>query len=182
MVDGLDLANWGAGPAPVLAALGAATRFIAAETRATGQRTVVALVGGADETGLSLSDGEAALSALRHSQIDAGVRTVLVASLPAMDYSEMNRLAVMAAVLEAPLVIANSRDGLFDGLYPALGLAADLHSGAQLPTMEAVFRLHAEPGMSLQSGSMLRGTLYTESEPCPMGCPDLPFEFEVRIP
>ncbi len=172
------------GNAPVFDALGAALTLTAAQAPATGRRAIVALLGGGDDSGLSESQRQAALAALRQQQADTGIQVVLIAGRLNGDSVERKNLAELAAALRAPIIYSGypkdwREKG--DGLYAALDLAADLLAGSALPSVEAVFRMKSDQPGGFQSGPTLHGTLWIESDLCPMGCAELPLEFAVDI-
>jgi len=172
------------GTAPVLDALGAALTLTAAQAPATGRRAIVALLGGGDDSGLSESQRHAALASLRQQQADTGIQVVLIAGRLDGDSVERKTLAELAAALRAPIIYSGypkdwREKG--DGLYSALDLAADLLAGSALPSVEAVFRMKSDQPGGFQSGPTLHGTLWIESDLCPMGCAELPLEFAVDI-
>jgi len=172
------------GTAPVFDALGAALTLTAAQAPATGRRAIVALLGGGDDTGLSESQRQAALDSLRQQQADTGIQVVLIAGRLNEGSVERKNLAELAAALRAPIIYSGypkdwREKG--DGLYSALDLAADLLAGSALPSVEAVFRMKSDQPGGFQSGPPLHGTLWIESDLCPMGCAELPLEFAVDI-
>ncbi len=172
------------GTAPVFVALGAALTLTAAQAPATGRRAIVALLGGGDDSGLSESQRQAALASLRQQQADTGIQVVLIAGRLDGDSVERRNLAELAAALRAPIIYSGyPRDWreTGDGLYLALDLAADLLAGSALPSVAAVFRLKSDQPGGFQSGPALHGTLWIESDLCPMGCAELPLEFAVDI-
>ena len=172
------------GTAPVFDALGAALTLTAAQAPATGRRAIVALLGGGDDSGLSESQRHAALASLRQQQADTGIQVVLVAGRLDGDSVERRNLAELAAALRAPIIYSGyPKDWreTGDGLYLALDLAADLLAGSALPSVEAVFRMKSDQPGGFQSGPTLHGTLWIESDLCPMGCAELPLEFAVDI-
>ena len=172
------------GTTPVFDALGAALALTAAQAPATGRRAIVALLGGGDDSGLSESQRHAALASLRQQQSDTGIQVVLIAGRLDVDSVERRNLAELAAALRAPIIYSGyPKDWreTGDGLYAALDLAADLLAGSALPTVEAVFRMKSDQPGGFQSGPTLHGTLWIESDLCPMGCAELPLEFAVDI-
>ena len=172
------------GSAPVFDALGAALRLTAVQAPATGRRAIVALLGGGDDSGLSESQRQAALDSLRQQQADTGIQVVLIAGRLDAHSVERKNLAELASALRAPIIYAGyPRDYREDrdGLYSALDLAADLLAGSALPSVEAVFRMKSDQPSGFQSGPALHGTLWIESDVCPMGCWELPLEFAVDI-
>jgi hypothetical protein len=172
------------GTAPVFDALSAALTLTAAQAPATGRRAIVALLGGGDDSGRSESQRQAALASLRQQQADTGIQVVLIAGRLDEDSVERKNLAELAAALRAPMIYAGyPRDWRWygDGLYSALDLAADLLAGAALPSVAAAFRMKSDQPGGFQSGPTLHGTLWIESDVCPMGCWELPLEFAVDI-
>ena len=172
------------GTAPVFDALGAALTLTAAQAPATGRRAIVALLGGGDDSGLSESQRHAALASLRQQQADTGIQVVLIAGRLDVDSVERRNLAELAAALRAPIIYSGypkdwREKG--DGLYSALDLAAELLAGSALPSVEAVFRMKSDQPGGFPSGPTLHGTLWIESDLCPMGCAELPLEFAVDI-
>ena len=172
------------GTAPVFDALGAALTLTAAQAPTTGRRAIVALLGGGDDSGLSESQRHAALVSLRQQQADTGIQVVLIAGRLDGDSVQRKNLAELAAALRAPIIYSGyPKDWreTGDGLYLALDLAADLLAGSALPSVEAVFRMKSDQPGGFQSGPTLHGTLWIESDLCPMGCAELPLEFAVDI-
>jgi hypothetical protein len=172
------------GTAPVFDALSAAMTLTAAQAPATARRAIVALLGGGDDSGLSGSQRQAALASLRQQQLDTGIQVVLIAGRLDANSVERTNLAELAAALRAPIIYSGyPRDWreTGDGLYSALDLAADLLAGSALPSVEAVFRMKSDQPGGFQSGAALHGTLWIESDLCPMGCAELPMEFAVDI-
>lgn len=172
------------GTAPVFDALAAALTLTAAQAPATARRAIVALLGGDDDGGLSESQRQVALASLRQQQADTGIQVVLIAGRLDEDSVERKNLAELASALRAPIIHAgyprNWRENR-DGLYSALDLASDILAGSALPSVEAVFRMKSGQPGGFQSGSALHGTLWVESDLCPMGCGELPLEFAVDI-
>lgn len=173
------------GSAPVFDALRAAMTLTVARAPATGRRAIVALLGGDDDSGLSASQRKAALVSLRQLRADTSVQPILIAGRLDEDSAQRKSLAEMAAALHAPIIYAgyprNWKDQT-DGLYSAMDLAADLLAGSALPTVEAVFRMKSDQPGAFQSGSLVSGTLYVESDQCPMGCWELPLQFAAEVP
>jgi hypothetical protein len=172
------------GTAPVFDALGAALTLTAAQAPATGSRAIVALLGGGDDSGLSESQRQGALASLRQQQADADIEVVLIAGRLDGDSVERRNLAELAAALRAPIIYSGyPKDWreTGDGLYAALDLAADLLAGSALPFVDAVFRMKSGQPGGFHSGPTLHGTLWIESDLCPMGCAELPLEFAVDI-
>ncbi len=172
------------GTAPVFDALGTALTLTAAQAPANGRRAIVALLGGGDDGGLSESQRQAALASLRQQQADTGIQVVLIAGRLDGESWERTHLAELAAALRAPIIYAGYPTDwrtTGDGLYAALDLAADLLAGSALPTVEAVFRMKSDPPGGFQPGAALHGTLWIESDLCPMGCAELPLVFAVDI-
>jgi hypothetical protein len=173
------------GSAPVFDALRAAMTLTAAQAPATGRRAIVALLGGGDDGGLSESQRRAALAMLREQQADTGIQVMLIAGRLDGDSVERKNLAELALALRAPIIYAGyPKDWreYGDGLYLALDLASDLLAGSALPSVDAVFRIKSDQSGGFQSGPALHGTLWIESDICPMGCAELPLGFAVEIP
>ena len=172
------------GTAPVFDALGAALTLTATQAPATGRRAIVALLGGGDNSGLSESQRQAALASLRQQQADTGIQVVLIAGRLDEDSVERKNLAELASALRAPIIYAGGPKDwreYRDGLYSALDLASDILSGSALPSVAAVFRMKSDQPGGFQSAPTLRGTLWIESDVCPMGCWELPLQFAVDI-
>jgi len=170
--------------ATVFDALAAALTLTAAQAPATGRCAIVALLGGGDDSGLSESQRQAALASLSQQQADTGIQVVLIAGRLDANSMERKNLAELASALRAPVIYAGypkdwRENG--DGLYSALDLASDLLAGSALPSVAAVFRMKSDQPGGYQSGPTLRGTLWIESDVCPMGCGELPLEFAVDI-
>jgi hypothetical protein len=170
--------------ATVFDALAAALTLTAAQAPATGRCAIVALLGGGDDSGLSESQRQAALASLSQQQADTGIQVVLIAGRLDANSMERKNLAELASALRAPIIYAGypkdwRENG--DGLYSALDLASDLLAGSALPSVAAVFRMKSDQPGGYQSGPTLRGTLWIESDVCPMGCGELPLEFAVDI-
>jgi hypothetical protein len=182
-----NLRMTGGGTSPVHEALARAAQLLAAHAPA-GRKSLVAVLGGGDESAMTATQRQASLDQLRQQFTAAAVTTVLVTSRLAATSPVRQELAGIAAALEAPLVIAGKPadwlEGFADqdGLYQALGFAAEIVSGTPLPTLQVVFRLRRNAGAPFESGSMLHGTVNVESELCPMGCAELPLPFAARIP
>ena len=172
------------GTAPVFDALAAALTLTAEQAPATGRRAVVALLGGGDDSGLSESQRQAALASLSQQQADTGIQVVLIAGRLDEDSVERRNLAELAGALRAPIIYAGyPKDwrAPADGLYWAMDLAADLLAGSALPSLHAVFRVKSDQPGGFQSSPALQGTLWVESNQCPMGCWELPLQFAVDI-
>jgi hypothetical protein len=183
-----SLQSMGGGLAPLVPALQAATDLMATSAPA-GSRALVILTGGADAVSGTIEQQDQALATrVAPAQRAAGIRTLLVAGQLPEASPERARLAQMAALLDAPLIFsgypANWRPEFnpFDGLHTAMALAADITGGAALPTLEAAFRLRTDAARPFVSGALLEGTVYIESDLCPMGCAEIPLAFAARIP
>jgi hypothetical protein len=183
-VGDLSLDTPSAGPAPLLEALQAATRLFADFAPPTGARTLVAIVGGSDQSGLGQPDERAAFERIRLAQAGAGLRTVLVTARMEENSAERVRLGDAAAMLGATVIHAGYPwpEWKRDGLRAAMALAADLASGATVSVLSVVFRVEAPPGETFQADHLLRGTVHVESDICGMVCAELPIEFSARIP
>jgi hypothetical protein len=176
--------------APVIDALRASYALTRDHAPGSHRRAVVALLGGGDDAGRDDAQRQAQQFALRREQDDAGVQTILVAGALNEGATERATLAELAAALHAPLIHAGfprnytnwDAGSPFDGLYAALGLASELLAGDALPMVTATFSLRAEAPFTFISGTLLRGTLYMESDQCPMGCWELPLDFAVEVP
>jgi hypothetical protein len=183
-----DLEPLVGGSAPLLDGLRVALALTAAQAR-PGSRTVVALVGGADDGEMSESSRASALASLRRQRDESGIEVVLIVGAPLEQTTDRRELAELSAALQAPAIsLGLSPTGWpfgqtwASGSYAALDLAADLIDGLALPTLSADFRITTgEPGAFL-AGATLHGTVYVESEPCPFDCQYLPLEFAVEIP
>ena len=177
------------GAAPLFDALEAAVA-LTAMSAPSGDRAVVALLGGTDDRELTASERDRALASLRRQRDDTGVRAILIDAAPTMPLAEHRAIAELAAALRAPTIsLGVSMDELqysaqrwASGSYAALDLAADLTEASPLPTLSAVFRVRANTAGAFQSGAKLRGVIYVESEICPMGCWEMPLPFVVEIP
>lgn len=173
------------GNAPVLEALSAALSLTAAQASTTQRRSIVAVLGGDDDSGMSEMQRKAALASLRQKQADTGIQVVLVVGRLDAESAERARLGELAAALRAPIIYAGYPSNWLvktDGLYAALELAADLLSGKVLPNVNAKFRMKSDQPGGFQTGSTLHGTVFVESDQCPMGCGELPYQFAVEIP
>jgi hypothetical protein len=182
-----DLEPLVGGSAPVFEGLRAALALTAAEAP-PGNRSVVALLGGADDGEMTETSRASALASLRQLRDESGIQVVLIVGATLEQASDRRDLAELAAALQAPAVslgiswVSPFGQIWASGSYGALDLAADLIDGLALPTLSADFRVEAsEPG-AFVTGSTLHGTVYVESEPCPFGCQYLPLEFAVEIP
>jgi len=177
------------GAAPLFDALGTAIATTA-ESAPSGNRTVVALLGGTDDRDMSASERDRALASLRRQRDETGVLTILIDGAPTMPLAGHREIAELAAALRAPTislgVVMDERQHFAQtwasGSFAALDLAADLTKGSHLPTLSAAFRVRAGAAGAFPSGATLRGVLYVESEICPMGCWEIPLAFAVEIP
>jgi len=173
------------GNAPVLEALSAAISLVAVHTPTAHRRAIVAMLGGADDSGLSDVQRRNALAELRQKQGDTGVQVVLVVGRLDAESAERTHLAELAAALRAPIIYAGYPSNWLiktDGLQAAMDLAADLLTGLPMPSVKATFRMKAEGPGGFEAGSFLHGTIYVESDQCPMGCGELPYQFAVEVP
>jgi hypothetical protein len=177
------------GSAPVFDALRAALTLTAVHAP-PGNRAVIALLAGGDDR-ISEAERPAALASLRRQRDDARIQSVLIGATPGGPHPDRLALAELAAALRAPAIFLGvkmaSGSGFLaqtwgGGSYAALDLAADLIDGVPLPTLSAVFRVHANQPGAFAAGATLHGVLYLESDICPMGCWELPLEFAVEIP
>lgn len=174
------------GSAPVFGALRAAFALTAAEAP-SGNRAVVALLGGGDDSDMSDSARQAALAVLRQQRDDAGIQSILITAAPEAQRGERLALAELSAALRAPAISLgvtydSSAHTWASGSFAALDLAADLIDGVPLPTLSAVFRVKADHPDAFPPGTTLHGAIYVESIICPMGCWEIPLEFAVEIP
>lgn len=182
-----NLRTTGGGTSPVLEALAMVRQLLVAHAPA-GRKSLVAVLGGGDESTMTQMQRQAVLDQLGQEFAAGALTTVIVASRLAEDSPARQQLAEIATALQAPLVIAGKPANWLeeyadsDGLYQALELAAEIVSGAPLPTLNVIFRLRRDTGAPFESGTMLRGTVNVESELCPMGCAELPLPFAARIP
>jgi len=173
------------GNAPVLEAMSAAISLVAAQTPATHRPAIVAILGGADDSGLSDTQRKNALAELRQKQGDTGVQVILVIGRLDAESAERTHLGELAAALRAPIIYAGyPRNWLIrtDGLHAALDHAADVLTGVPLPSVKATFRMKSERPGGFETGSILHGTIFVESDQCPMGCGELPYQFAVQVP
>jgi hypothetical protein len=183
-----DLEPLVGGSAPVFEGLRAALALTAGRAP-PGNRTIVALLGGADDGEMSESSRASALASLRRQREESGTEVVLIVGAPLEQTTDRRGLAELSAALQAPAVSLGIPwtgwpfgQPWASGSYGALDLAVDLMDGLALPTLSADFRITtAAPGTFL-AGATLRGTVYIESEPCPFDCQYLPLEFAVEIP
>lgn len=178
----------GGGFAQLVPALQAATDLIAAHAPA-GSRALIAMTGGADSVSSSIAQQDHTLtSRIAPAQRAAGIRSILVTGQLPEDSPERARLAQMAAMLDATMIFggypADWRHEFnpFDGLHTALLLAADITAGTPLPTIETSFRIRTDAARPFVSGELFEGTLYIETDLCPMGCAEIPLAFAARIP
>jgi hypothetical protein len=175
------------GASPVLDALAAVPSLLAAHAP-PGRRTLVAMLGGGDDTAAGEAERQAKLQQVAGSLAAAAIDTVIISSRLADPSPARDELAELAAAISAPLIVAGAPENWVDewthrdGLHPAMSLAAEIVSGTPLPTLDVVFRLRRPASDPFVAGSLLRGTLHVESEICPVGCAELPLPFAVRIP
>jgi hypothetical protein len=175
------------GSSPIFDALEAAIG-IATDQAPSGGRTVVAIISGDDQTGLTDAQRAAKLSALRQQRLDGGVQTILIAAFRPYDIADSMAVAELADTLGAPTISTGLIDPRHDdttpghGLFAAVDLAADLLAGADMPTLSATFRVRAPAAGAFVAGSTLHGVLLLESDICPVGCQELSLPFAVRIP
>ncbi len=177
------------GAAPLFDALEAAVALTAVSAP-SGDRAVVALLGGGDDRELTAPDRDRALASLRRQRDDTGVRTILIDAAPTVPLAVHREIAELAAAMRAPTISlgATMDERQFfaqtwaSGSLAALDLAADLTRGSHLPTLSAAFRVRANAAGAFSSGAILRGVLYVESEICPMGCWEIPLAFAIEIP
>jgi hypothetical protein len=173
------------GTAPVLDALGAAMTVMAAQAPADRRRVIVALLGGADDSGLTEAQQQVALESLRQQQAETGIQVILIAARLKEGSEDRRILAELAAALRAPIIHAGypgSFEDQTDGLYAALDLAADLSAGSALSSVKAVFRMKSNVPGGFQSGTVLHGAIYVQSDICDWECLLIPQEFAVRVP
>jgi hypothetical protein len=176
------------GTAPVFESLQAAMH-VSAERAPSGNRAIVAMLGGGEDRELSEAARRSALAALRQQRGATGIQSVLIVGAPAWS---VDRLAVadLAAALRAPAISLGVSRNTQDfaarswdaGSFAAFDLAADLIGGLPLPTLSATFRVKAGSPTTFAAGTTLYGVVYVESEICPMGCWEIPLEFAVEIP
>jgi hypothetical protein len=175
------------GISPVFDALQAAVRITTDEAPAGGS-TVVAVIGGDDQTGLTDSQRAAKLSSLRQQHLDSRVRTILIAAVDPGDIANSMAVAKLAEALGTPTIstgiidLPHSDRASAHGLFAALDLAADLIAGTDMPTLSATFRVRAPAAGAFVAGSTLNGVLFLQSDICPFGCEELALPFTVRIP
>ena len=173
-------------PVRLLDGLAAAYRLTASYAPSSRRPAVVAMVGGGDDTGLTAEQRKQALARLRQQQDASGIRTILVAARMDEASPQREELAEIMSELNGPLIISgyprNWETERAEGMPAAMVLAADLLSGARLPTINAVFRLRTDTAARFESGTMLRGRLWIETDQCGMGCAEMPLDFAVRIP
>lgn len=176
------------GAAPVHEALMAALASIAAGGP-QGNRALVAVLGGDDD---SIADGStraANLETLRRMRDGGGVLPVLINAARLSEPIARQGIAEIAAALRAPVVVPGTRLGpdrepqpWSAGIHAALQLAADLAAGSPLPTLTTTFRVRTSAAAGFAPGTTLRGTVFAESEICPLGCSTIPVEFVATIP
>jgi hypothetical protein len=177
------------GSAPVFDALEAAVG-LTAMSAPSGNRIVIALLGGGDDRDFSETQRDEMLASLRRQRDDTGVRTILIDAAPSMPLAEHHAIAELASALRAPTISLGvsmderqySAQTWASGSYAALDLAAELTAGVRLPTLSAEFRVRADAAGAFPSGAILRGVLHVETEICPVGCWEVPLAFAVEIP
>jgi hypothetical protein len=168
-----DLTPMVGGSSPVLDALHEATDAIG-QQGAAGQRYLVALTGGGDESGLDDSQWLIRARSLRQKQASQGIRSIIVpadsrpswytysknATGGVTEYGHSNNrrldeLARLAAMLDAPLVYSTGTPGTAAGLqFGQLAMAADLLAGRAL-RYEVDIRVIAASAGAFTSGSTL---------------------------
>lgn len=168
------------GTAPVFEALQAAIT-VAAASPPSGNRAVVAMLGGGDDRDMSEVARRSALAALRQNRDASGIQSVLIVGAPTRS-TERLALANLAAALHAPAISLGVEQTWAAGSFAAFDLAADLIGGLPLPTLSATFRVKAKSPAAFSAGTTLYGVVYVESDTCPMGCWEIPLEFAVEIP
>jgi hypothetical protein len=177
------------GSAPVVDALQAAVEFSVASAP-PGERFVVVMLGGGDDSAISATQREAALASLRQQRDQTGVRIILIDGSRAVSKTDHRNIADLATVTRATTIsLGLTRDDRdfqtqtwASGAFAALDLAADLVVGARLPSLTADFRIRAVSPGAFPPGSILRGVVIVESEICPVHCWVLPLEFAAEIP
>jgi hypothetical protein len=173
------------GSAPVFGALQAAMSLTAAQVPASGRPSIVALLGGGDDSGVTESQQQAALLALRQKQTDTGIQSILFACERNGNSADRRQLARIAAALSAPVIhalIEENPGSPTDGLYSALDFAADMLAGTTVRSLKAVIRLKVNSPARFISGTTLEGILYLESDLCQWGCEPLTMHFAVEVP
>jgi hypothetical protein len=176
------------GTAPVFEAMQAAIN-VAAASAPSGNRAIVAMLGGGDDRDMSEAARRSALAALGRQHAASGIQSVLIVGAPTWS-AERLAVAGVAAALHAPaislgLAAADPRGAVQTwaaGSFAAFDLAADLIAGSPLPTLSAAFRVKAKSPATFSAGTTLYGVVYVESDSCPMGCAEIPLEFAVEIP
>jgi hypothetical protein len=168
------------GTAPVFEAFQAAMTVTAASAP-SGNRAVVAMLGGGDDRDMSEAARTSALAALRQQRVATGIQSVLIVGAPTRS-TERLALANLAAALHAPAISLGLTQTWAAGSFAAFDLAADLIGGLPLPTLSAAFRVKAKSPTTFSAGTTLYGVVYVESDSCPMGCAEVPLEFAVEIP
>jgi hypothetical protein len=176
------------GTAPVFESLQAAIN-VAAASAPSGNRAIVAMLGGGDDRDMSDAARRSALAALRQQRDATGVQSVLIVGAPTWS-TERLAVADLAAALHAPAIslglshipLGFERRLWAAGSFAAFDLAADLIGGLPLPTLSAAFRVKAKSPTTFSAGTTLYGVVYVESDSCPMGCAEVPLEFAVEIP
>jgi hypothetical protein len=184
----LDLEPRVGGAAPVYDALVAALAAITTRAPA-GNRALVAVLGGDDDSIPSGATRVARLATLRRLRDEGGVLPVLINAAADTDSAARMGIADIAAALRAPVIGLGPRIGpsrepqaWSAGIHAALQLAAELAEGAPLPSITATFRVKTSAATGFVQGATLRGTIIAEGDICPMGCHETPVEFVVEIP
>ena len=170
------------GTAPVFESLQAAIN-VAAASAPSGNRAIVAMLGGGDDRDMSEAARWSALAALRQQRDATGIQSVLIVGAPTWS-TERLAVANLAAALHAPAISLglSATQTWAAGSFAAFDLAADLIEGLPLPTLSAAFRVKAKSPTTFLAGTTLYGVVYVESDHCPMGCAEVPLEFAVEIP
>jgi hypothetical protein len=168
------------GTAPVFESLQTAIN-VAAASAPSGNRAIVAMLGGGDDRDMSEAARRSALAALRQQRDATGIQSVLIVGAPTRS-TERLAVADLAAALRAPAISLGLTQTWAAGSFAAFDLAADLIGGLPLPTLSAAFRVKATSPTLFAAGTTLHGMVYVESDFCPMGCGEVPLEFAVEIP
>jgi len=186
------LESYVGGTAPVFESLQAALN-VAATSAPSGNRAIVAMLGGGDDRDLSEAARRSALAALKQKRDATGIQSVLIVGAPIWyvdlvgnTFRNLDRFAVaeLAAALRAPAISlgVESKKAWAAGSFAAFDLAADLIGGLPLPTLSAAFRVKAGSPTTFAAGTTLYGEVYVESEECAWGCAEITLEFAVEIP
>jgi hypothetical protein len=168
------------GTAPVFEALQEAIT-VAAASAPSGNRAIVAMLGGGDDRDMSEAVRTSALAALRQNRDASSIQSVLIVGAPTRS-TERLALANLATALRAPAISLGLKQTWAAGSFAAFDLAADLIEGLPLPTLSATFRVKAKSPTTFSAGTTLYGVVYVEGDSCPMGCAEIPLEFAVEIP